>query len=344
MKQFIYIWYSSDRYYNTDLPFIYIGSHKGYLDDKYVSSSKYLSYEMEFDNCKWNRIIINSFDLSFDRKIINDYESNLIKKAFERYGRKRCVNVCYNQFGNKHFNAKDMIKLVNPKTGKTRFFPKHLKQLLEKKGWVKTKGTTNNTVCITNGINNKFIKLDAELPEGWFKGITIRKKTNKGSIEVGHICINKDGKHKYIDKKDLEYYLMDGWFIGFNNQLKKKLKEKSIKNKKKVIKDGKTKLIDEAEIKDHLNNGWSTDTIKGTIEKGSIGINNGLVNKYIPKENTKEYLEKGWVLGCLSKKTSNKGRICINNGVEIKFIEKEELNSFLEKGWLKGNFSKKNKN
>ena len=49
MFQFIYVWYSSERFYNTNLPFIYVGSHKGNLEDSYTSSSKFLSIEMALD-------------------------------------------------------------------------------------------------------------------------------------------------------------------------------------------------------------------------------------------------------------------------------------------------------
>lgn len=341
MKQFIYVWYSTERYYKTDLPFIYIGSHRGNLDDNYISSSKFLSYEMQADNCKWKRVIIKSFDLSFDRKLINNYESKLIQKAFLRYGKDRCVNKSYNQFGNKHKDCTGLIKLYNPKTGKIRLFKKHLKEVLLKKGWVKTKGTTINTFCITNGVKNKFVKSKENIPEGWYIGMTSNNENRKGSIPVGNVAINKKGKHRFVEKHHLEKFLNDGWVLGFSEKYYEKRNLKTVKNKKRIVKNNTYKFINENELENYLKEGWVTPL--NSIPVGSVCINNGIKNKYIKKEELNYYLDVGWILGGLSKKGSTIGKIAINDGYKNKFIKEDELQEYLNLGWVKGGKSiKKN--
>lgn len=86
--------------------------------------------------------------------------------------------------------------------------------------------TTKGRISYTDGFNNKMIKPD-QIEEyenkGWIKGkVFFNKKEpwNKGlknvqsSTKKGKICINNGLKNTYIDIKDYEYYLNQGWKMG----------------------------------------------------------------------------------------------------------------------------------
>lgn len=336
MLQFIYVWYSIDRFYKTELPFIYIGSHKGNLDDSYISSSKFLSIEMASDDMKWKRIIISKFDVDISRSDIFLMESELIKKAFNRYGKHRCVNMTYNQFGNKHFNAKGYSRLINCKTGKIEWIPKHLKHFLLENGYSLTNGSVKNKICITDGKDNKFIQLNEIIEDGWNKGMTMKKPDNFSSIPKGYICINKLNNHKFINIKETVKYLELGWFKGFSEQLKSRLRESSQKGKLRMIKNNKVKFID-FNLRDiYIENGWTKPS--GTIQKGSICINNSISNKYVHPSKLEEYLGNGWYKGEIKTKKDSipKGSICINNSISNKYVHPDELEEYLGNGWYKG--------
>ena len=336
MLQFIYVWYSIDRFYKTDLPFIYIGSHKGYLNDSYVSSSKFFSIEMASDDMKWKRMIISKFDMNVSRSDINSIESKLIEKAFNRYGRHRCVNMSYNQFGNKHFNASGFSRLTNCNTGKIEWIPKHLKSFLLENGYSLTNGSTKNKICITNGKDNKFVQLDEVIEDGWYKGMTMKKPDNFSSIPKGYICVNKLGNHKFISIEEITKYVELGWNKGFSNHLKYRLKESSQKGKLRMTKNNKVKLID-SNLRDiYIENGWTKPS--GTIQKGSICINNSVSNRYVHPDELEEYLSNDWHKGDIKTKKDSipKGSICINNSVSNRYVHPDELEEYLSNDWHKG--------
>ena len=333
MFQFIYVWYSSERFYNTNLPFIYVGSHKGNLEDSYISSSKFLSIEMALDELSWKRLIVAKFDLRTERHIINEKESMLIKKAFNRYGKSRCVNMTYNQFGNKHFNAKGFSRLVNNKTGKIEWIPKHLKHFLLNNGYSLTNGSTLGKICITNKSNNKFINQNNKLEIGWNYGMTINRPSGFSSIPKGSICINMNDKHKFILIESLVKYIGNGWDKGFSDSLKCRLKTSSQKGKLRLEKNGEIKFIDSKLLDIYIDNGWSSS--KGTIPKGSICINNGSFNKYIGLDELDSHIENGWIKGMLNFK-SNKGKRWINNGLLNRYINSNELSFHINNNWKLG--------
>ena len=107
--------------------------------------------------------------------------------------------------------------------------------------------------------------------------------------------------------------------------------------------------------------------------KGRIHVNNGVVEKMIYPHDKQEYLNEGWIIGCICRpqrrkiyvnkngrdlriwrdelqdylntgwnrsSISNTGKIHINNGVEHKMINPEDLQRYLDDGWERGNLKK----
>lgn len=70
---------------------------------------------------------------------------------------------------------------------------------------------------------------------------------------------------------------------------------------------------------------------------GKLWVNNGIIQKLIPKKNE---IEDGWVIGTLQKnKTTNsshKNTIWVNNGIESIRIDSENLEAYLEKKYIRG--------
>ena len=108
---------------------------------------------------------------------------------------------------------------------------KHLSKEAKMKLSALQKGHTHSRgrIHITNDIEDKMIypeELNTYIEQGWRKG---RKKFSKeacDNISKGHkghtphntgkICINKEGRNKFIKTSEFEYYQQLGWKKGFN--------------------------------------------------------------------------------------------------------------------------------
>ena len=110
--------------------------------------------------------------------------------------------------------------------------------------------------------------------------------------------------------------------------------------------------------------------------KGRIHVNNGVVEKMIYPHDKQEYINNGWIIGCICRPSrrkiyvnknghdiriwpeelqeyldngwqkssiSNTGKIHINNGISHKMVSKEELQEYLDNGWQKGKLGKTTK-
>lgn|ERR1035437_636740 len=78
-----------------------------------------------------------------------------------------------------------------------------------------TSDSKKNTICITDGVKNKYIHRETVIPENWIIGMSKGERERKISESVkGKIHINNGIKSKMIKKEELPAYLLDGWKLG----------------------------------------------------------------------------------------------------------------------------------
>lgn len=106
------------------------------------------------------------------------------------------------------------------------------------------------------------------------------------------------------------------------------------------------KKINKSDLDKYLNNQseiWKLGKLDPTAyNKGRIGINNGVKNKYIPKEELDSYLSSGdWFLGTLRSKPTEK-IVYINNGIITKRVPISKLDDAINDGWVRGKLPNRN--
>lgn len=173
-------------------------------------------------------------------------------------------------------------------------------------------GVHKNTKWITNGTDNKHIKVGESIPVDWYLGLTkkdtkyiyinngelTKQLTLPASIPEGWVkgrLVNNKTKQIWINngvtnqKLDMTLEIPEGWYKG---------KYGFASNEGKVyINDGSNnKLIDPST---GIPNGWVRGILRTNLIKGSIRITDGIINKYIPKDST---IPEGWRRG-MTKKT-----------------------------------------
>ena len=143
-------------------------------------------------------------------------------------------------------------------------------------------------ISYTDGYHNVFLKPEDPIPEGYYKGMTIRNKPNKSYSPLGKIKYNNGIEVKYFNKDE---EIPSGWIKGdlprgrlYNNgQISKVFKEDE------KIPEGWVKGIIVRKIKEPSN-------------KGKICYNNGIENKYFSLEDS---IPEGFTKGFIRNK--NKG-------------------------------------
>lgn len=137
---------------------------------------------------------------------------------------------------------------------------------------------------------------------------------------TGRLCINKDGRMKYVYEYELNKYLEDGWEKGtiYNSPGKGKIW---------VCKDGSNRFIFESDLDKYLEDGWT----KGMTNKNGVWVNKNGTVILIKKSEINKYLSEGWTKGT-NKPTVN-GKISIVKNGEIKYIHKDEYEHYLMDGW-----------
>ena len=119
-------------------------------------------------------------------------------------------------------------------------------------GWVKGRLKRNiKLVYITNGKKNKRIKVDQELPSGWYYGFTKSERKNRGS--KGMIFITNGNENSCVDKHS---EIPVGWYKG--RTIKNKSKMSSTKGKMWINNGTKSILINKER---ELPEGW----VKGRL-------------------------------------------------------------------------------
>ena len=123
-------------------------------------------------------------------------------------------------------------------------------------GWELGRHVNDKEIWITNNIEEKHVSIKRAkqyyFNKGWKCGRIIDMSGEKNA-SFGKIWIYKDNIRKYINKNDLQSYLLDGWERGFlrNNENIHKLHLKWINNGNDNIK------VSDNELQIYLSNGWT---------------------------------------------------------------------------------------
>lgn len=148
-------------------------------------------------------------------------------------------------------------------------------------------------------------KVQLYIDDGWVLGEQKHRKSSK----KGSICIQIDGKCKYIQESELDRYLADGWIRG--NTLK-----------------GRHYNIGVRFTQEHK------DKI-GMAGRGKVCVTNGEKNRYVKEAELPDFLDSGWVRGsCKKPSKSALGKKWITDGEHNKYIDKGEHE--LPVGWWFG--------
>ena len=239
---------------------------------------------------------------------LNDYyfgSGSLLKSNIKKYGLENFTKVILEFFPSRKEVMKEEKRIVNQELLKD---PKCLNVIL---GDGELKGSVGKKCIVDdNGVYRMVDKDDDTYP----------------SFQMGRICINKDGKLKYIKPYELDQYIQNGWKQGT-------IYVSPGKGKIWVFKDDLKRQIYKEELQQYLDNGWK----KGSCIKGThMWVNKNGNTKQIYKEELQQYLDNGWKKG-FGKPTVN-GKIVVSKENKRKYILKEELQQYLDNGWKKGSW------
>ena len=223
---------------------------------------------------------------------------------------------------------------------------------------------------------------------------TVLQRFGAKSPTKGRITINKDGCCKKIYPKDLDNYLLSGWSIGSptkgRHPSEETRKKQSLAARRRAgpntgrklmynITLQQHKMVLLSEVENHLKQGWQFGRLP-TIPKrqlsqeqrqrlreshlgqqssckGKIKINNGIEQKFIKPHELPEYLNNGWIKGCLPfskehrmnlskgvKHSCNifsfKGFHYVNDGKTEKRVPDEMMKTLISQGWVRGRIKK----
>lgn len=191
-------------------------------------------------------------------------------------------------------------------------------------------------IWITNGVQNKYIEKDKNIPLNWYKGCTQleRKPEWRQSLKNSW----KKNKQNRVGKNHPMYnkgYLVKG---ERNGRYGKPLR---------YINNGvNNKMVPLDSVSLYLEKGWKLGQCENKSIKHKVCINKSNKCKYISKTEVQYYLEKGWKLGnprCANKGSKNGafGKVWIHRDNELKRIEPESLQQYLNEGWFKGMLKRK---
>jgi hypothetical protein len=168
-----------------------------------------------------------------------------------------------------------------------------------------------------NGINKnvKIDELQNWLDQGWVRGWQANYKASNRQ-KIGIIF---EGKNKYIDPTELDYYLANGAVIG-GKKHKTPRADKGQKRSSEII----AKL---------------TQNRRGLICVHHIKT--GKVH-YIKPELLEQYLTEGYALGRGIQHGGFKDRIWVHKDMVSKLIPKSELDQYMTLGYVLGRFKKFN--
>lgn len=162
---------------------------------------------------------------------------------------------------------------------------------------------------------------------------------SKGRIHIFKEIENNVFINRYILKKELNYYLQNGWSIGTLNKGRIWV---HLKNENGEIIN--RRIINNSQLDDFVLNSWELGSAMNSERinrRGKIYIHdaNGK-KKYIDKSDLENYLNSGWFLG--SELSGKKHVYKLDNGnILKKIISTEELDKYLGNGWSVGYYNMK---
>lgn len=112
--------------------------------------------------------------------------------------------------------------------------------------------------------------------------------------------IHKGSQEKFVEDKEIGYYLTEGWELGRRKYYSNGKKVgSSTKNKIMVYKEEIVKSIFKTELEGYLKQGWKKGNPLAITEgpKNLKWINNGKERKMVSIEEIQSYLDLGWKKG-----------------------------------------------
>ena len=172
------------------------------------------------------------FDIHhIDKNKLNNSLSNLVylpKSEHSKLHNKGENHPMYGKTGKKHpmygkhHSLESIRKIREANKGRT-FSEDHKRKLSEA-----NKGRNKDRIWINNGIENRYIPLDSEIPEGFIKGRTFSEETKQkmSKSHKGKTSSNKGKRYKWINNSveekqiPLDEYIPEGFIRG---RLKRKI-------------------------------------------------------------------------------------------------------------------------
>lgn len=297
----------------------------GYVESHHIIP---VSYDASISKEKWNIVHLSAREHFVAHKLLihasKDEYKNKAKHAISKFIQSNHLQ--HRVFSNRDYQfireiiQENMVGIRNPMYGKP--------------------GTTNGKICITNGIDNKFIDINSTIPYGWGLGM------NKPNT-----VITNGTDERRINIKD---EIPNGWWVGSVRKGKStKLKGKKLGKYNKSRIDNQKKALNSLKFSFYTN---GTEDIKipngndipfGFWRGRTFGkytITTDMINRSLKSFNVAsiEELEKKLkydlennvnTIGKLKNKYKKLNSICKNNDPNIQyFINKFNLTKFIVKG------------
>jgi hypothetical protein len=190
---------------------------------------------------------------------------------------------------------------------------------------------TKGQVIITNLQTKKYFFVNKSEVENYINDpkFALGKPLEKG--HSGEISITKNDKQKFIDPEELPNYEKDGWIKGGKKNIDK------IRGRVWIT-DGRVNKLMEPDNLPNLDNNWKLGyTNTYPKNNGAIGINNGVTNLRVSKEDFEnKYKLEGYVKGFIIHNKPDKIYFINDGKINKKVYSDTELENYLSKGWLRG--------
>lgn len=261
------------------------------------------------------------------------------------------IYLCFCSFSDyyKYANSIAVLLLTNIKVSKNRFSNKTISYDMEQ-FILEHKEEINET-------NEIFSKLQSERYKGKPRLLSEdgRKRVSESSKQLRNtlnkIGIRYNNQYIFVPKEEIDKYLELGAIIGRGPHTEESNKKNRLShigkslphteewNKKIAL--GNTGKSKSEELKRKISMTLKGDTEKCGKNRGKIIINNGIIYKYVYKEDFDNlYQFQGWTLGkggLYNPNTKTKGKIRINNENGAKYVTLEEFEEkYSKEGWHRG--------
>ena len=313
----------------------YIGQHKSSkFDKRYLGSGLILAQAIEMYGKK--NFICEILEECNSQEELDEAEKRIIKERNAVYS-DEYYNIAFG--GNtRHGPLSDeqkhlLSECAKKKVGeKNPFYGKKHSEVTRQKistalneYYKNNKNINIGKIAITNGVINKRISADAEIPEGFYRGATTKPFTQEHIDNIRKAVKNR----VYTEETRLRMSLAQ----------KEAVKKYGVPFKGKHHTEEAKKRMSELSKKENL----SAETRQKMSEArtkhniGKIWINDGVNNKFVSKSEVEYYVEQGYSVGRLVK--FQEGKLWITNGITNTRINNGDS---IPEGWRRG-FTKRGK-